>query len=104
MRGTSGIHVLRALESVSDLLTRFGGHKAAVGFDIPIKNIPELERRLNHYVVMHLTEDALLPELELRAQCSPRDINLQFAQELQRIWSFWKRQSPSHSIDEQCQN
>ena len=90
VRGTSGIHVLRALESVSDLLTRYGGHKAAAGFDVPVENIEELEKRLNQYVIMHLTEDALLPELSLRAQCSPRDIDLQFANDLQKIGPFGK--------------
>ena len=56
----------------------------AAGFDVPVENIEEAGKRLNQYVIMHLTEDALL-KLSLRAQCSPRDIDLQFANDLQRM-------------------
>lgn len=46
-RSVDGFPLLEALESCSDLLTRFGGHAFAVGFALPADRLPELKRRLN---------------------------------------------------------
>ncbi len=46
-RSVDGFPLLEALESCSDLFTRFGGHAFAVGFALPADRLPELKRRLN---------------------------------------------------------
>ncbi len=51
-RSIDGFQLLEALESCSDLFTRFGGHAFAVGFAMTAEGIPELRRRLN----LHATE------------------------------------------------
>src|SRR4029077_1681789 len=45
-RSVDGFQLLAAIESCSDLFTRFGGHAFAVGFAMPASGIPELKRRL----------------------------------------------------------
>jgi single-stranded-DNA-specific exonuclease len=63
-RSIDGFHLLQALESCSDLFTRFGGHAFAVGFAMPAAEIPELKRRLGLHAEERLA--AREPEQVLR--------------------------------------
>ncbi len=45
-RSVESFHLLEAIETCSDLFTRFGGHAHAIGFAMPADSIPELKRRL----------------------------------------------------------
>jgi len=45
-RSVEGFMLLEAIETCSDLFTRFGGHAFAVGFAMPATALPELKRRL----------------------------------------------------------
>jgi single-stranded-DNA-specific exonuclease len=45
-RSVDGFPLLEAIETCSDLFTRFGGHAFAVGFALPAQALPELKRRL----------------------------------------------------------
>jgi single-stranded-DNA-specific exonuclease len=42
--GTINLH--EQLDAVSELFTHFGGHEFACGFSLPLRNLPELRRRL----------------------------------------------------------
>ncbi|MGD0098495.1 MAG: single-stranded-DNA-specific exonuclease RecJ [Terracidiphilus sp.] len=53
-RSVDGFPLLAAIESCSDLFTRFGGHAFAVGFALPAATLPELKRRLRLYAEEHL--------------------------------------------------
>ena len=46
-RSVDGFPLLEAIETCSDLFTRFGGHAFAVGFAMPSDRLPELRRRVN---------------------------------------------------------
>lgn len=46
-RSVDGFPLLEAIETCSDLFTRFGGHAFAVGFALPAAALPELKRRLS---------------------------------------------------------
>jgi single-stranded-DNA-specific exonuclease len=46
-RSVDGFPLLDAIETCSDLFTRFGGHAFAIGFAMPAEGLPELKRRLN---------------------------------------------------------
>lgn len=48
-RSVEGFDILAALDSCSDLLTRYGGHKMAAGFELPLNNLDALEERLVNY-------------------------------------------------------
>jgi single-stranded-DNA-specific exonuclease len=45
-RSVERFPLLEAIETCSDLFTRFGGHAFAVGFALPAEHLPELKRRL----------------------------------------------------------
>lgn len=66
-RSIPGFHLLEAMESCQDLLTRFGGHAHAVGFSLPSKNVPELRERLNTFAKARLTEAAFTAQVPIHA-------------------------------------
>lgn len=53
-RSVDGFPLLEAIETCSDLFTRFGGHAFAVGFAMPADNVSELRRRLNVHAIERL--------------------------------------------------
>ncbi|MGH9559834.1 MAG: single-stranded-DNA-specific exonuclease RecJ, partial [Terracidiphilus sp.] len=55
-RSVDGFALLAAIETCSDLFTRFGGHAFAVGFAMRAEHIPELKRRLCAHAELHLAE------------------------------------------------
>ena len=63
-RSVDGFHLLDAIETCSDLFTRFGGHAHAIGFAMPAAALPELKRRLGLHAEERLA--AREPEQLLR--------------------------------------
>jgi single-stranded-DNA-specific exonuclease len=53
-RSVDGFQLLDAIETCSDLFTRFGGHAFAVGFALPADRLPELKRRLSQHAAERL--------------------------------------------------
>ena len=51
-RSIEGYDMFREMSRVRDLFTAFGGHPKAAGFSLPVKNIAELEKRLNRQQTM----------------------------------------------------
>ena len=49
-RSVGQVNLFKAVESCADLLTRFGGHEAAVGVTLPAKNLPAFRERLCAYM------------------------------------------------------
>ncbi len=66
-RSIPSFHLLNAIESCHDLLTRFGGHAHAAGFSLPSARVPELRQRLTTYAALHLSESDLGSPLECDA-------------------------------------
>jgi len=53
-RSVDGFPLLEAIETCSDLFSRFGGHAFAVGFALPADKLPELKRRLSAHAAERL--------------------------------------------------
>lgn len=53
-RSVDGFPLLEAIETCSDLFTRFGGHAFAVGFALPAERLGELKRRLSAHALERL--------------------------------------------------
>ena len=49
-RSVGQVNLFKAVEGCADLLTRFGGHEAAVGVTLPVKNLPAFKERLCAYM------------------------------------------------------
>jgi single-stranded-DNA-specific exonuclease len=61
VRTIPAIHAVRALESVSDLLVKFGGHPAAAGFTVRTSEIERMAERLSDYVSKTVPSSEFVP-------------------------------------------
>ena len=85
-RSSAGIHLVRALESCSDILVKFGGHAAAAGFTVRREHVDELRERLGAYVASTLaSEEDLAPRYRVDASMSSDEATLGAARELGRL-------------------
>lgn len=67
-RSISAFDLHAALGSCSDLLLRFGGHRAAAGVTIRADTMERFAERFNQVARERLTHDDLLPELRIDAE------------------------------------
>src|SRR3984957_18905070 len=67
-RSIKAFHLLEAIESCSDLFSRYGGHSHACGFAMPAKNVAELRTRLDAFARARLTPADFDPVLEVDAE------------------------------------
>jgi single-stranded-DNA-specific exonuclease len=90
-RSIRPFHLLNALESCSELFTRYGGHSHAVGFSMPTANLPQLRARLDSYARACLTVADFEPVLDLDAELSFEEINPELLQVVQYLEPFGSR-------------
>ena len=67
-RSVVQFHLLSAIETCSDLFTRFGGHAFAVGFALPAESLPELKRRLADCAAERLAQREPERDLHIHAE------------------------------------
>jgi single-stranded-DNA-specific exonuclease len=67
-RSVDGFPLLDAIETCSDLFTRYGGHAFAVGFALPSAALPELKRRLSCYACERLASREPERVLQIHAE------------------------------------
>jgi single-stranded-DNA-specific exonuclease len=87
-RSIHPFHLLNALESCADLFTRYGGHAHAVGFSLPVANLPELRSRLDDYARAHLTLADFEPALNVDAELALDQVTPELFNLLQRLEPF----------------
>jgi single-stranded-DNA-specific exonuclease len=67
-RSIRAFHLLNAIESCSDLFTRYGGHAYAVGFSLPAARVDDLRVQVDAYARKHLTPSDFEPALDVDAE------------------------------------
>jgi len=82
-RSIEACNMFEALMSASDLLETFGGHPMAAGLSVRQENITALRARLNENC--HLTIEEMTPVIYIDLQLPIEKVNLDLAQELQRM-------------------
>ena len=87
-RSVGGFDIYAAIDSCSDLLTNFGGHKFAAGLSMHINDLPEFQERFEAYVAAHIREDQLQPTLQIEAELQLGDITKQFYNVLRHLEPF----------------
>jgi single-stranded-DNA-specific exonuclease len=90
-RSIRPFHLLNALESCSELFTRFGGHSHAVGFSMTAANLPQLRARLDSYARARLTLADFEPVLDLDAELSFEEITPELLRVVQYLEPFGSR-------------
>jgi single-stranded-DNA-specific exonuclease len=87
-RSIPSFDMLSALESCSDVLTKFGGHRQAAGLTFDASRIRELRARINEYADRYLQPDDLRPRLWIDGTLAFRSITPQVASELSALAPF----------------
>ena len=87
-RSIPSFDMLSALESCSDVLTKFGGHRQAAGLTLEASRIRELRGRINEYADRYLQPDDLRPRLWIDGTLAFRSITPQVASELTALAPF----------------
>ena len=87
-RSVGGFDIYSAIDSCSDLLTNFGGHKYAAGLSMHINDLPEFKQRFEAYVAAHIQPNQLQPTLDIEAELQLGDITKQFYNVLRHLEPF----------------
>ena len=74
-RSTPAFHLLEALESMQDLLIRFGGHRQAAGLTLASERVEEFRQRLTVYAAARLTPADFVAEIEVDAPLGLEEID-----------------------------
>jgi single-stranded-DNA-specific exonuclease len=74
-RSISAFDLHAGLAACSDLLIRFGGHRAAAGVTIAADRVGEFAARFNEVAASKLTHDDLVPELRVDLELALDDAN-----------------------------
>jgi single-stranded-DNA-specific exonuclease len=87
-RSIPSFNMLAALESCSELMQKFGGHKQAAGLTIDSARIRELRARVNDFADNCLGPDDLRPRLWIDGALGFKSITEQVASEMGRLAPF----------------
>ena len=87
-RSIKNFDIYDAIDHCSDLLEHFGGHKYAAGLSMKPENVDEFRRRFNDYVSKHISQEELVPELEVDLKLNFSDITPKFMRILNQFAPF----------------
>jgi single-stranded-DNA-specific exonuclease len=87
-RSVSGFDLYQAIESCSDLLENFGGHKYAAGLTMKVQNLPKFRERFEKFVSETIDPEQLIPVVEIDTELQLRDINEKFFRILKQFEPF----------------
>ncbi len=74
-RSVGNVNLFEAVENMSDILTRFGGHEAAVGVTLPAVKLGEFTSRLCAYMDK-LPEEEFIPSVDIDAKVKIEELTL----------------------------
>ena len=91
-RSIPGFHLLDALTSCRDILAQFGGHAQAVGCTVSgpdlESKLSQLEERLEEYASQHLSDDLLVPSLNIDAILPVEQLSFSLLRQVERLAPF----------------
>ncbi len=87
-RSIKNFDVYNAINSASHLLENFGGHKYAAGLSLKPENLNEFTDAFINYADENITDEMLVPEIEIDAELFISDINFKFYKILKQFAPF----------------
>lgn len=87
-RSVTDYNLYDAIDSCSDLLESFGGHKYAAGLTLKLENVPEFTERFERFVNQTITDEILRPQIEIDARICLQDITPKFFRILRQFAPF----------------
>ena len=89
-RSIPGFSIIDAIDSIADLLVRYGGHAQAAGFTIARDSLETAKRRLQAYAAQHLNPADLTPTVEIDATANLSELTPDVRQWLTALEPFGK--------------
>lgn len=77
-RSVDDYDLYQAVNACSDLLESFGGHKFAAGLSMPLENVELFKERFERYVEETITEDQLIPQVNIDQEVTLAHITPKF--------------------------
>ena len=87
-RSVKHFDLYEAIFECRDLLIQFGGHKFAAGLTMLPENVVAFREKFDAIVSERITEEQLVPELEIDTELEPGDITPNFFRILQQMAPF----------------
>ncbi|OWZ83613.1 single-stranded-DNA-specific exonuclease RecJ [Natranaerobius trueperi] len=87
-RSIEGFHIAEALQECSDIIEKYGGHELAAGLSIKVENIEEFEQRINQLADKWLTENDLIPTVDIEMMVPEEILSRELAEEIQQLEPF----------------
>ncbi len=90
-RSVKGFDVYKALEECSDILEQFGGHMYAAGMTLNPDRFDDFKARFDQVVAESISEEMLIPEIEVDGSVSFADLTPKFFRILKQFAPFGPR-------------
>ncbi|NTW31484.1 MAG: single-stranded-DNA-specific exonuclease RecJ [Bacteroidetes bacterium] len=87
-RSVKDFDIYDAIDSCSDLLEHFGGHKYAAGLSFKPENLEAFRDKFEKVVSETITDEMLIPEVEIDAEIELTEISSKFFKILQQFAPF----------------
>ena len=84
-RGIPEFNVFDGLNFCADLLTKFGGHKAAGGFSMPAQNVEQFRNQLSIFANQCLQPEHLKPLVSVDVRANLAEINLDLYRQIDAL-------------------
>jgi len=89
--GVDAFNLIDSIKKCSDLLEKYGGHSGAAGFTVKAEKLEEVKGKLTNMAEKILTDEDLVPKLEIDAEISPSDINWESYEKLEEFEPFGEK-------------
>ena len=90
-RCIEGMNLADALVACTDLLVKHGGHAAAAGLTLKTSKIPKFRQAFDAFARENLTEDMLIPKLDLEFETNLSLLTLETLKELEQFEPFGQK-------------
>ncbi len=87
-RSVKDFDIYDAIDACSDLLEHFGGHKYAAGLSLKPEKLGAFQKRFMQIVEDTITEEMMIPEIEIDAEINLTDISPKFFRILRQFAPF----------------
>ncbi len=87
-RSVKDFDIYDAIDACSDLLEHFGGHKYAAGLSLKPEKLEAFQKRFMQIVEDTITEEMMIPEIEIDAEINLTDISPKFFRILRQFAPF----------------
>jgi single-stranded-DNA-specific exonuclease len=87
-RSVDGFDIYEAISQCSDLLEQYGGHMYAAGLTMDLGNIEAFKERFEKIVAERISDEQLVPLIEIDSEIDLKDINFKFYNVLEQMAPF----------------